>query len=357
MKQGEKFTRRALGWLNKMRKHQIKPNLTTCAILIKEFLRFGTADKAHILLMEMLKGGHSITAFMVNRNISDNDLEMLNLIHKARKGDYFEISSTQINKLLSSMRKPTTESTETQIDLSSVPGAGSTDVLDVRLLKASLVPVEAKNMELYERQLHFEEQAVSASLEQLRVTAEMQETSFNSHSLQSLMWSWHQKLYPIITEEQQRTRNPFGRTEVLAGGLFLLLLDAEKLSILTIQQLLRSSADRDLENDINVTHAASEVGNAIEMEYYTEQLCKHKNSLIKARRLNLQALYSSGQLFDTHTRDIQTKLLEEEEKEDDWLVRWPEPVRIKVGSLLISMLLRVAKIKTMHYDKEADKYV
>jgi DNA-directed RNA polymerase len=127
--------------------------------------------------------------------------------------------------------------------------------------------------------------------------------------------------------------------------------------MLTIQQLLRSSMDRDIVNDISMTYAMNEIGNAIEMEYYTEQLCKRRNDLVKTRRLNLQALYSSGQLFDTHTREIQAKLLVEEGEEGDWLARWPKHIRIKVGSLLISMLLRVAKIKTAYYDKETNKHV
>jgi DNA-directed RNA polymerase len=359
MKRGGRSKYWALHWLDEMRKQQIKPNLTTYAILIKEILRSGTTDKAHFLLMEMLKEGYNISAFMLNKNISNNELEMLNLIRKAKEGDYFEISSAQINKLLSSMGKPTTEVTETPVDLSSILETRPTNVLDVRLLKASLIPVEAKNMELYERQLHFEEQSVSASIERLRVMAEAQntETSSNSYSLQSLIWSWHQKLYPMIAEEQQSARNPIGRTDILSYSQFILLLDAEKLSILTIQQLLRLSMDRDMENDISVTRAVSEIGNAIEMEYYTEQLRKRKNDLVKTRRLNLQALYSSGQLSDMRTRKIQSKLLEEEEEEGDWLAHWPELIRIKLGALLISMLLRVAKIKTTCYDKVTDKYV
>jgi DNA-directed RNA polymerase len=357
MKRSGKSIRKALKLFDEMRKQNIKPNLTTYAILIKGFLRAGIAGRAHVLLMEMLREGHSITAFMLNRNISNADLKKLKLIRKAKEGDYFGISSAQINKLLSSMGKPTTKSTKTSIDHSSVLEARSANVLDVRLLKASLIPVAVNNTKLYERQLRFEEQAVSASIERLRKMAEAQdaETSSNSYSLQSLMWSWHQKLYPMIVEEQQSASNFFGNTDKYIYGLFFSLLDAEKLSMMTIQQLLRLSMNRDMLNDINATYAMEEIGNAIEMEYYTEQLRKRKNDLARARCLNLQALYSSGQLFDTHTRGVQAKLLEEEG--GDWLERWPKLFRIEMGSLLISMLLRVAKIKTTYYDKETGRHV
>jgi DNA-directed RNA polymerase len=337
--------------------------------------RSGTANTAHLLLQEMVKEGHSITAFMVNGRLSDNDLKTLKLVHKGRGDDGLEISSVQINKLLNRAGKPMTESkeitsmtdtttatatatTETPVDLSSVPEARSTDVLGVRLLKASLAPVAAKNMDLYERQLHLEQQAMNASLERLRAVAETQgtEMAFNSYPLRTLMWSWHQKLYPMIAEEQQRVRDPSGKSDAHNYGPFLLLLDAEKLSVLTIQQLLRLNADRDAVNGIRTTRAVSEVGRAIEMEYYAEQLRERNNSLVKTRRLNLQALYSSGRLFDMHVRRIQAKLLDEED-EGNWLARWPTLVRIKLGSLLTSMLIRVAKIKTTHRDKKTGEKV
>jgi hypothetical protein len=84
---------------------------------------------------------------------------------------------------LSSIKKPTAELTETLIDLPSVLEARPIDVLNARLLKASLIPMETNNTKLYERQLHFEEQAVSASLERLRAMAESHETTSNSYSL------------------------------------------------------------------------------------------------------------------------------------------------------------------------------
>jgi pentatricopeptide repeat protein len=84
MKRGGRSTRQALYWLGKMRKQQIKPNLTTYAILIKGFLRSGSIDRAHTLLIEMLKEGYSIIAFMINKNTSNDDLRRLNLIHRAK---------------------------------------------------------------------------------------------------------------------------------------------------------------------------------------------------------------------------------------------------------------------------------
>jgi pentatricopeptide repeat protein len=86
MKRGGESIWEALSWLDEMRRQEIKPNLTTYVILIKGFLRFGPIDVAHALLIEMLKEGYSISAFMFNRNISNDDLKMLNLMCKAKGG-------------------------------------------------------------------------------------------------------------------------------------------------------------------------------------------------------------------------------------------------------------------------------
>jgi hypothetical protein len=162
--------------------------------------------------METLKEGYSIVTFMLDKTISNNDLGMLNLIHKTKEGDYLEILSAKIGELLGSMGKPTTEPTETLIDFSSALEARPTNVLNVRLLRTSLTPVATNNTKLYERQLHFEGQSVCASIERLCAVAEARstETTFNSYSLQSLIWSWHQKLYPMVVEEQQRVPNHVG---------------------------------------------------------------------------------------------------------------------------------------------------
>jgi hypothetical protein len=85
MKLGGESIRHALVWFDKMRKQQIKPNLTTHTILIKGFLRSDTAGRVRLLLMEMLREEYSISAFMLNRDINNDELEMLNLIHKTRE--------------------------------------------------------------------------------------------------------------------------------------------------------------------------------------------------------------------------------------------------------------------------------
>jgi DNA-directed RNA polymerase len=365
MKQGGQSTRQALYWFDEMRRQKIKPNLTTYAILIKGFARHGPINTARLLLQEMLKEGHELVDLMLNGNLSDVDLKEIKLLSRVNRENKMMISSLHINKLLNSVGKSATKQTETtttttktSVDLSSVPEARSTDVLGVRLLKASLIPLANKEMDLYERQLHLENQAVNASLERLRAVAETRgiEMAFNSYPLRTLMWSWHQKLHPMIAEEQQRVHNHAGRVDTFIYGPFLTLLDAEKLSILTIQQLLRLSTDKDVINGIRTARAVTEVGRAIEMEYYAEQLRERSNTLTKRRCLNLQALYSSGKLFDMHVRKIQARLLEKEE-EGNWLARWPEFIRVKLGSLLTSMLMKVAKIKTTHYDKETGKKI
>ncbi|RKP10634.1 DNA-directed RNA polymerase N-terminal-domain-containing protein [Thamnocephalis sphaerospora] len=360
-------TRQALYWFDEMKKYGAMPTVSTYAILIKGFLRAGTVNTAHLLLQEMLKAGHSLQALMTNPMIRDEDLKALKLLRDGRSGaEGVEISAVTIKRLMEGIGRNAASTKEEQADSDAsevkksdnVPEAISTDVLGVRLLKKSLNPVAAKNLDLYERQLQLEDQAMIASLERLRAVAAAQgtEMKLSSSPLRTLMWQWHQKLAPMIREEQERARSITGKTDRLTYGPFITLLDADKISVLTIQQVLRLNATHGTVTGIKTARVLADVGRAIEMEYYAEQLRTRHNSVVNARRINLQTLYSSGRLFDMHVRKMQAKLLEEE-PDENWLPRWPSAVRLKLGSLLTSMLISVAKIKSKRVGENVEEEV
>jgi len=56
-------------------------------------------------------------------------------------------------------------------------------------------------------------------------------------------------------------------------------------------------------------------------------------------------LMSSGRLFNMTIRRIASMLTQENiRKETDWQPKWPPNVHVKIGSLLLSKLIEVAKI-------------
>ncbi|RKP26622.1 hypothetical protein SYNPS1DRAFT_2358, partial [Syncephalis pseudoplumigaleata] len=345
MQQGRPNTRQALYWFDEMKQSGAIPNVTTYALLIKGLLRDNTINTAKILIKEMLKQGHDINALISNRHLSDSDLKTLNS----------EITVDMLDEI-----KPTNnpvESIDTPTSTpDNLPEARSTNVLGLRLLKRSLHPIAAKDLDRYERQLRLEEQALVASLERLRSTSDDQFIGMrlSSSPLRRLMWKWHQELTPLIAKEQARAHDVIGKRKEStrnACAPFIILLDAERLSILTIQHMLRLHSTGGVIGGMKTARAVAEVGRAIEQEYCAEQLRANNNSFL---RMNLQALYSSGELFKMRVRQQQAKMMEETPNEN-WLPQWPAAVRIKLGSLLSSLLMSVAKITVEQKDPTTNK--
>ncbi|KAI8058022.1 hypothetical protein BDF22DRAFT_663366 [Syncephalis plumigaleata] len=357
MQKGRPNTRQALYWFDDMKKSGAKPNISTYAILIKGMLRDKTTGTAKLLLRELLKEGHDINALIANRHLSDEDLKALNLFRqKGKTASKLDIQkqpeeSNITVDMLDAIKPSNSPIKSIDIPTSSpnnLPEARSTNVLGLRLLKRALDPIAAKDIDRYERQLRLEEQALLASIERLKSASDEQFVGMkmSSISIRRLMWQWHQELeqaraYQVIGTKKETTRN--------VCAPFIILIDAERLSILTIQHMLRLHSTGGIVGGMKTARAVSEVGRAIEQEYCAEQLRAKDNSFLKAKRMNLHALYSSGKLFDIDEREKQAKVLADSPNEN-WLPNWPTSVRIKLGSLLSSLLMTVAKIPITQKD-------
>ncbi|KAI9593990.1 hypothetical protein BDF19DRAFT_424028 [Syncephalis fuscata] len=358
-KPGRPDTRQALYWFDEMKKSGAKPNTTTYAILIKGLIREGTANTAKIVIKEMIKEGHDINTLIANRHLSDDDLKALNLFRQRAspqpKTDITVEMLDTIKPSAPSSFKNNELATNTESNLvNELPKARATNVLGLKLLKKSLNPINAKDLDQYERQLQLEEQAMVASLERLKSSSDEQfiGMKLSSSPLRRLMWKWHQKLTPLIEQEQESARIHIGKRKEStrnACAPFVGLLDAERLSVLTIQQMLRLHSTGGIVGGMKTARAVSEIGRVIEQEYCAEQRRANHNSFLKEKRKNLQELYSSGQLFDVEERKKQAKLLKDSPSED-WMPQWPTSVRIKLGSLLSSLLMSIAKITVPQID-------
>ena len=98
--------------------------------------------------------------------------------------------------------------------LSQVPEARSTNSTGVKFLQEHLATLEKSKKsgitDPYELQLRIEERAYEVALEKLNY--EKQETlargdklgAMNLSPLKRIMWNWHQRLTPLISEEVQR---------------------------------------------------------------------------------------------------------------------------------------------------------
>lgn len=182
--------------------------------------------------------------------------------------------------------------------------------------------------------------------------------------LEALLWQWNRELQPLIEEELARVRETVKcstktdmrkqakkahkvstddaseeNVDISIGdrfeyGPYLLLVKPEKLGILTMLEILKLTSTGGVLEGMRTARAVLSVGNAVEMEYKTSRASTRERkalSGISAKSLNSKSVSSvQGLVKDSQLNSTQTS--------------WPPTIRAKVGSLLISLLLHVAKV-------------
>ena len=98
------------------------------------------------------------------------------------------------------------------------------------------------------------------------------------------------------------------------------------------------------------------IGTQVEMEYHHQELKRKKNSHLIARNINLQKMAANGKLFNMTVRKAQAKV-ERELIQTDWIKSWPQIVRVKIGSMLVSMMIQCSKFSETRIDPETKEKV
>lgn len=182
--------------------------------------------------------------------------------------------------------------------------------------------------------------------------------------LEALLWQWNRDLQPLIEEELVRIKETVKYStkvdlrrhtrktrktkaanseeesvdleigERFEYGPYLLLVKPEKLGILTMLEILKLTSTGGVMEGMRTARAVLAVGSAVEMEYKTSKASsREKKALsgISTKSLNSESVSSvQGLVKDSQLNSTQTS--------------WPAATRAKVGSLLISLLLHVAKV-------------
>ncbi|TIC09294.1 DNA/RNA polymerase [Wallemia mellicola] len=209
-------------------------------------------------------------------------------------------------------------------------------------------------------------------------------TALSGHPLQKLMWDWWKKVSVDIQAKLQKsmeTTNPKTKEEKFMNEItpFLSLLSSEKMSLITVLEILRLSGTGGIAEGMKTTRALLSVGKAVENEHHAEILKqKHGISLkgVEAdakqvkrklryfdhrkaeKELDLKspeftgliddAMGTSEQLPEAHSHDIASERAKarvvEERMNKAWTPNWSQIIRIKVGSFLVDSLMECATI-------------
>ncbi|KAG1773841.1 hypothetical protein EDD22DRAFT_841721 [Suillus occidentalis] len=184
--------------------------------------------------------------------------------------------------------------------------------------------------------------------------------------LQKWMWDWHQKLKTrleaeirdIITAEEKLYIyiNCQLAAQVQRMGPFLSLVKPEKLSLITILEIMRLQGSGGVSDGMKTARALLTVGRAVENEYKAE-MCKRNHIAIPShtRPSDFTGYFTGLGYKDLHARRMTAaKYMEDSE---EWTSAWTQVLRVRVGSILVDCLMDTATIERTAVDKRTNEEI
>ena len=178
----------------------------------------------------------------------------------------------------------------------------------------------------------------------------------------SMMWKWHEALVPLIKKEAERAKEAEERKtnerpdeDLLLWGPYLQTLAPEKLSAVTILTAMKCISTECIDHNrgAKIQHVVSGIGSAIQAESAAE-IFAHKRRDKKWRESYLaeraKDVVSSGS--DLRSQGQLQKILR---AQVSWVyerLQWTLAIKVKIGALLLSHLIDIAKIQVSRKDLE-----
>lgn len=161
-------------------------------------------------------------------------------------------------------------------------------------------------------------------------------------SLNSKLWKWYTEMLPILKEEIDNCKRYLNQDTVTKAAPnrsdyapYLTLVDPEKMCVIVILELLKLNSTGGISEGMRTARAVISAGKSIEMEFRSEQLLKNESYLLKD-------INKKSNEFKQYVRNAKKSL--RSLKLDESKIIWPQQIRAKVGSVLISMLIQVARV-------------
>lgn len=117
-------------------------------------------------------------------------------------------------------------------------------------------------------------------------------------------------------------------------GPYLLVVNPQKLGILTILEILKLVSTGGIQEGMRTARAVLSVGKAVEMEYKIAKASKRENDIFNG--ISPESFSDKSSVSALHDKIKESNLSNQ--------ISWPSSIRAKVGSLLISLLIHVAKV-------------
>ncbi|KAI0753612.1 DNA/RNA polymerase [Fomes fomentarius] len=226
------------------------------------------------------------------------------------------------------------------------------------------------------RQQMLEQSVYNVAVERMKHQADqminlgLPSMGLQSNDLRSWMWQWHEKLQAriqaeveaMVIEERVMARMDLpaktkAKREENMLSPFLRLLSAEKLSLITIMELMHLHGTGGVNDGMKTARALLSVGRAVELEYKAEMCKKNNISLPIPTSLPVrsgdQSVFTGNGYRDLYARRVTARKYMEDSEE--WTSEWSQIVRVKVGSFLVDCLMDVATVQRTITDSTGEK--
>ncbi|KAF7331179.1 DNA-directed RNA polymerase [Mycena sanguinolenta] len=165
--------------------------------------------------------------------------------------------------------------------------------------------------------------------------------------LQRWMWQWHQKLKDRLeTEIKAIAANELhipllGNKKTPILSPYLMLIKAEKLSMLTIVELMRLQGTGGVTEGMKTARALISIGKAVETEYKA-QMCKSNNIEIPNLPQPPRDYFSHMGYRSLQERRIAAARMMVDN--EGWTAPWTQALRSQIGAVLVECLMDVAEV-------------
>lgn len=182
-----------------------------------------------------------------------------------------------------------------------------------------------------------------------------------SSSIGGMMWKWHEALVPVIKKEIERSKERERETrnkarnkadeDLLLWGPYLQTLAPEKLSAVTILTAMKILGTESIdERGLRLHHVVIGIGLAVQAESSAE------NFGYRRREKKWRELYlaEKGQESISKSSNVSNgrlqKILQGRSSRIFEHLEWSDTIKIKVGAVLLSFLMDVAKVQVSRKD-------
>ncbi|GAA5914361.1 DNA-directed RNA polymerase [Sporobolomyces salmoneus] len=297
-------------------------------------------------------------------------LDALQETGRGREGwDEWERIVDEVREVLNRMRegREKEEMEKPQLpELDPVMATGDQVNVSLQTLRTNLstlaMPTSATSMTPTARQRLLEESSYDAArqlylheMESLQKVGKDKEIGMQSNWLQSLMYEWMRALERSLIEASDETgkSSRWGKDPDIEP--FLRLLAPDKMALITIVELMRlCSGNGAGDGGMKAARAILHIGKSIENEYHAQVLKQGYTNKKFEKEMERLAEGGSGSLEGGGGRSPRESLgilwrreLAKREKEGDqsWRPQWTQSIRAKVGSILVTALMDVAKVE------------